>query len=383
MAIEVRVVSKATGGLKIINHIPPERPCRLEGRNGIGKSALVRLLLLISGVQPYPGQPASWQSLRKLVGETEITITGLSGKHSSATVRLTPDAWPEERPPESIGNWLGVLTLDGEEMPAQRLFELLDVVHLTGTERLIDTLKQQSGRLAVDLSDVADRLNALEAQRAELGELADQLHFISPREADSERQRSEQVAAERRQVEADLHAAQPVADDLSRATALTALVETGDAAEHQRRLQELREALQVARQRLETAEANHDDAIAALGKGTAAQREVARRERRLGAIGKAMERLSGASRGIGSAPGIPADPDRRRSCSTRRSKRRWTMRSGQRSSASGACRSRPLVITGPRPRTACSTTCASSSTMLSRPVWDPRSWPGSTTRRSR
>jgi hypothetical protein len=312
MAIEVRVVSKATGGLKIINHIPPERPCRLEGRNGIGKSALVRLLLLISGVQPYPDQPASWQSLRKLVGETEITITGLSCKHSSATVRLTPDAWPEERPPESIGNWLGVLTLDGQEMPAQRLFELLDVVHVTGTERLIDTLRQQSRRLAVDLSDVADRLNALEAQRAELGELADQLHLISPREADSERQRSEQAAAERRQVEADLHAAQPVAEDLSRATALTALVETGDAAEHQRRLQELRQALQVARQRLETAEANHDDAIAALGKGTAAQREVGRRERRLGAIGKAMGRLLARQEELGGrleSLQIPIDVD--------------------------------------------------------------------------
>jgi hypothetical protein len=290
MALEVRVESAATGGLKIIDHIPPQRPCRLEGRNGVGKSALVRLLVLISGVQPYPGQKAPWRSLRTLVGQTVITINGLSGEHSSATVRLTPDDWPRE-PPKSIGKWLGALTLDGDEVPVQRLFELLDIVHLSGTERLIDTLKQQSGRLAVALSDVADRLNDLDDQRAELGELAEQLHFISPREAESERTRWEQVTTERRQVEADLRTAQPVADDLSRATALTALVETGDAAEHQRRLQELREELQGARHRLEAAEANHDDAVTALGKGTVAQREVAKRERRLGTIGKTMDGL--------------------------------------------------------------------------------------------
>jgi hypothetical protein len=311
MALEVRVESAATGGLKIIDHIPPQRPCRLEGRNGIGKSSLIRLLVLISGVQPYPGQPAPWRSLRNLVGQTVITINGLSGEHSSATVQLTPDVWPD-KPSESIGDWLGVLALDGEEAPVQRLFELLDVVHLTGTERLIDTLKQQSGRLATALSDVAARLNDLDDQRAELGELAEQLHFISPREAGSERARLEQVAAERRQVEADLQTTQPVANDLSRATALRALVETGDAAEHQRRLQELREALEAARRRLEAAEANHNDAVTALGKGTAAQRQVAKLERRLGTIGKKMDGLLARQEELGArleSLEIPTDVD--------------------------------------------------------------------------
>src|SRR5690242_8893487 len=107
MTLEVRVDSAAIGGLQIIDRIPPLRPCRLEGRNGIGKSALVRLLVLISGVQPYPGQPAPWRSLRTLVGRTVITINGLSGEHSSATVQLTPDDWPEQ-PSELIGEWLGV-----------------------------------------------------------------------------------------------------------------------------------------------------------------------------------------------------------------------------------------------------------------------------------
>jgi hypothetical protein len=290
LTLEIRVESAASGGLKIINHIPPQRPCRLEGRNGIGKSALIRLLVLVSGVQPYPGQPGPWRSLRNLIGSTVITIEGLTGEHSSARIQLTPDIWPPD-PLETIGDWLGVLTLDGTLTPLQRLFELLDIVHLSGTERLADTLKQQTGRLAVALSEVAHRLNAIDNQRAELGELEEQLQFVSTREADSERLQQERATAERRQLQETLQAAKLVVDDLSRATALTALVETGDAAEHQRQLQELRPELETARQRLQAAEAKHEKAVAALAKGTAAQRQVAQFERRLGTIKKSMDGL--------------------------------------------------------------------------------------------
>lgn len=290
MTLEVRVDSKATGGLQIIGHIPPERPCRLEGRNGIGKSALVRLLVLISGVQPYAGEPGPWRSLRNLIGPTVITIEGLVGECSTAKIQLTPDAWPTD-PLEKIDDWLGVLTLDGESAPIQRLFELLDVVHLSGTERLLDTLKQQTGRLAAALSHMAARLNAIDDQRAELGAIAEQLQFASPREAERERERREQALAELRRVQEAQRATKPVADDLSRATALTALVETGDAAEHQRRLQELRTGLVSARDILQLAETKHEEAVAALAKGTVAQRRVARLERQLGTIKKTMDGL--------------------------------------------------------------------------------------------
>jgi hypothetical protein len=311
VTLEVRVESAATGGLKIINHIPPERPCRLEGRNGIGKSALVRLLVLISGVQPYRGEPAPWRSLRKLIGPTVIIIEGLSGEHSAARIQLTPNAWPTD-PVETIDDWLGVLMLDGKKAPVQSLFELLDIVHLSGTERLTDTLKQQTGRLAVALSDVALRLNAMDDQRAELGEVAEHLQFVSPREAASERTKWERAAADRRKVQDELQAAKPVADDLSRATALTALVETGDAAEHQRQLQELRPELEAARHRLQAAEAIHNKAVAALAKGTAAQRQAAKVERQLGAIKKTMDSLLARQEELGAqleSLQIPTDAD--------------------------------------------------------------------------
>lgn len=309
MALEVRVVSAAGGGLKIIDHIPPVRPCRLEGQNGIGKSALVRLLLLLSGRQPYSGEAAPWRSLKALIGPTSVTITGLTGSFASATVQLTPRLWPAT-PDEEIGDWLGVLTLDGLERPIGLLFDLLSVVHLSGTERLLDTLNQQSGRLAVALGDVRACLDALDTQRAELGELAEALEFVSPAAAAAERARWEQVSSDRRELEGRLAQTRPRSEDLSRASALSALVERGDAAEHQRKLQDLRTDLEAARLRLRAAESNHDGAISALAEGSKAQRELAKIERRLGAIGRARAALAARQEELGSlleSLSIPAD----------------------------------------------------------------------------
>jgi len=219
-----------------------------------------------------------------------ITVDGLSGDVSSAIVRLTPDHWPAQ-PPAQIGEWLGELTLDGQEAPIERLFHLLDVIHLSGTERLIDTLKQQTGRLASDLTEVKEQLNGLESQRAELGELAEQLQFASPGQAASEGALREEVAAERRQAESELRTARPLFEDLNRANALTAMVQTGDAAEHQHRLRELRQELDSAKRRLNAAETNHSKAVAALGRGTTAQRRVAKVEGQLSSIAKTAENL--------------------------------------------------------------------------------------------
>src|SRR6266702_1905516 len=50
-------------GLRLIEEIPDQRLCRLEGRNGIGKTMAVRLLELVTGGQPYAGLDLTWQSL--------------------------------------------------------------------------------------------------------------------------------------------------------------------------------------------------------------------------------------------------------------------------------------------------------------------------------
>lgn len=309
MALEVQVASAATGGLRIIGHIPAVRPCRLEGRNGIGKSALIRLLLLLSGRQPYPGEDAPWLSLKRLIGPTSITISGLTGSYSSATVRLTPDMWPAT-PDEKIGDWLGVLTLDGQVSPVETLFDMLSVVHVSGTEKLADTLNQQSGRLASALRDVRARLDALDIQRAELGEIAEVLNFVSPKSAASERARREEVSHDRREVGARLAQTRSRSEDLHRAAALAALVQRGDAAEHQQELQVARTQLEAARSRLKVAQDRHDTAVLTLARGSQAQREVAKIERRLGVIGRALATLSARQEELGvllERLSIPAD----------------------------------------------------------------------------
>ena len=290
MALEIRVESAASGGLKIIDHIPAERPCRLEGRNGIGKSALIRVLVLLGGQQPYRLDPASWRSLRDLIGPTVINIEGLVGGQRSARVQLTPETWPTV-PEEVIGDWLGSLELDAQVEPISKLFDLFSVVHLSGTERLADTLSEQQGRLGVALAGVAEKLDALNDQRAELGEVAELLRFASPNEIDAERATLRDLVVERTEVKEQLEVAKPLTDDLQRAHSLQVLVAAGDAAEHAQRLADLRVELETARGRLTEAERNRNAAVSDLDKGSKAQKEAAKLERRLGILQKEEDEL--------------------------------------------------------------------------------------------
>lgn len=312
MALEVTVRSEASGGLELIEHIPSIRPCRLEGRNGVGKSALIRLLLLLSGEQPYRADPASWRSLRSLIGPTEVTIDGLEGEHSVATVRLTPDEWPRDRVPLEIGEWLGDLTLDGETVPIENLFTVFHVVHLSGTERLADTLTQQTERVALSLAEIETRLDALTDERVAVGKLTDDLRFLSPETANLEGSQLETAIERRRQIVKQLEENRPKAEDLARAYALAVMVESGGAAEHERKVQDLRKELEDARVRSERAENARDAAVAALDKGSTAQQQVAKRERRLGTIQKSMDKLLARQEELGArldALGIKAGTD--------------------------------------------------------------------------
>lgn len=290
MALEVHLESAAGGGLKVIEDIPGIRPCRLEGRNGIGKSALIRLLRLVSGQQPYATEPAAWQSLRRLVGPTVITVSGLEGPASSATVRLTPERWPED-PKDEIGDWLGELTLGGADAPVEDLFKLFHVIHLSGTERLADTLTQHQTRLHVDLADTMGRLEDLYEQRADLGEVLAILVDVSPRQATLEHERLLRAADERRRLSEQLSTVQPRMEDLGRASLFQTLLDGGSVAEDESRLKSLREDLQKARDRAAAAESAHEAAIADLARGSKAQREVAKRERKLNTVERNLDRL--------------------------------------------------------------------------------------------
>lgn len=299
MAIEINLESHARGGLRLINHVPADRPCRLEGKNGIGKSALVRLLVLMSGVQPFLHEPGTWRSLKALVGPTVITITGMQGLYSTARLRLTPQKWPEE-PSLRIGGWLGDLEVDGAAAPASELFAHLDLVHLVGTERLSDTLNQQYARLGTALRETQASLRALEDQRAELGAIAQELEEASPGAAEQERAALLRSQFERHQLADQVAALAPRVDDLLHATALRALLDTGDAAAQEERLNDLRRALEAARTALAMSENQHETAVAALNKGTKAQRDAAKIERSLRGLGKKLDQLATRQAALGS-----------------------------------------------------------------------------------
>lgn len=290
MTLEVRVEPAVAGGLRVIGHLPAIRPCRLEGRNGIGKSALVRVLVLISGNQPYPGDTGAWRSLRALVGPTTVTIHGLAGSFSTARVALTPDRWPAD-PSMEIGEWLGTVRLDGEPASVAALTSALDVVHLTGTEKLQDTLQHQYPRLAVATTEISRRLSELETKRAELGELCEELARVSPRSAAVERASSDEATQQRQQIAQQLRTAAPRAEDLTKAAGLQALLDSGDAAEHQEKLKELRSRLDLVRGGLPDAEAKHDAAVAALEAGSGAQQQAAKLERKFRALNRKQDQL--------------------------------------------------------------------------------------------
>ncbi|MFG1975518.1 hypothetical protein ACGFJC_39825 [Nonomuraea fuscirosea] len=309
MTIEVNVESHSRGGLRLINNIPADRPCRLEGKNGIGKSALVRLLVLMSGVQPYQHEPGAWRSLKTLVGPTIVTISGMQGTFSNARLQLTPELWPE-KPSHVVGDWLGVLELDGVTKPASKLFAHLDVVHLVGTERLSDTLSQQYARLGTSLRETQASLRTLEDQRAELGVIAEELVEASPRTAEEERTALLRSQSESHQLSQQIEALAPKADDLLKATALRALIDTGDAAAQEQRLNDLRKELEAARAAHSTSETQHEAAVAALNKGTKAQRDAAKIERKLRTLDKELDRLAARQAAMGSrleAVGVASD----------------------------------------------------------------------------
>jgi len=289
MALEVTVTGSPSGGLKVIKYIPSLRPCRLEGRNGIGKSALIRLLRLVSGSQPYLDEPASWASMRRLVGPITITFRGLAGAATEAAIRLTPDLWPE-RPTETIGEWVGELTLDGQPTPVAELFDLLDVVHVSGTERLADTLAQQTGRLHRSISMVNARLSSLYDARADLGELAERLLQASPGQDGADRAQRKVAQAQLSDVADRLGRARPRADDLTEASMFAAMVEGGSVAEHQAKLKGLQQQLEEARQRVRLADEAQAKALAELSQGNQAQKAIATRERKVQTLGRTLSK---------------------------------------------------------------------------------------------
>ncbi len=133
---------RASGGLAILPEVPDMPAVLIEGRNGIGKTILVHLLELISGVQPFAEHEKSWRSLRERLGPTTITLSGLKDDHE-LIVRFTPDRWPTEDVPLVIDSWLGEVLLDRAPAEVKDAQDLLWMERFAGNEDLDRTLRRR------------------------------------------------------------------------------------------------------------------------------------------------------------------------------------------------------------------------------------------------
>jgi hypothetical protein len=280
MPIEIEIDAHPAGGLRVIRHIPAVRPCRLEGRNGIGKTVAVRLLSLASGEQPYSDDEASWRSLRELIGQATIRFSGLVGVADEAVLTFTPAKWPTEVPLE-IGDWLGTLTLDGIPRPLSDLFSQLEVVHLSGTERLDSTIDRRRGTYQVALRETARRLRALEEQRLQLGEMAERVESLTPSQENRDLESRAQSDRQLRVVDTQRTALQARMKDLQRASTLNLLIEAGTDADREQEIAKVRAERADADRLIRKTQAELTAAVKELSQGSSIQKALATEERRL------------------------------------------------------------------------------------------------------
>ncbi|OBG51051.1 hypothetical protein A5669_27240 [Mycolicibacterium fortuitum] len=280
MTVDVTVDSKATGGLRLIPRIPAVRPCRLEGRNGIGKSAVIRLLLLASGQQPYLDDPGAWRSLKELVGETTVIVEGMTGRYVNAHLTFTPQLWPLD-PPSEIGDWLGRLMLDGNPQPLTEFFSCFSVAHLVGTERLSDTLDNQYTRFAAGLAETVAKLAQIDDARAELGEIDEALAKVSPRVVAAERAERAETEHTRKTLSATIKSQRLRVDDLQKATAIQALLDVNSDSGQGGELARLRQKRDETRSAVRELEAAVEAALVELARGNTAQQKAERAQRQL------------------------------------------------------------------------------------------------------
>lgn len=192
-------------GLRVIDEIPNIPTCMLEGQNGVGKTVAIQLLQLISGEIPeiFTTRPGLWASLRERLGTTSVQIDELQhGKQLKLT--FSPTQW-NEKPPDTVGEWLGVATIDGEPAKVADCSRLLSVIRIAGDEDLEDTLRRRVNILTAQFRSAASLVRSRGAQiETLLAGIVSDFQRIDPTdiEADEELLRSHEDKLDKAQVEA-------------------------------------------------------------------------------------------------------------------------------------------------------------------------------------
>lgn len=147
-------------GLRILPEIPDLRLCHIEGRNGIGKSLSVRLLLLACGHQPYSSTPLAWASLKEQL--TSCTIVCEASDQPAIEFVLTPTSWPQAAD-DLHDDDLGSVRIGGSAATFADARERIDVLRIAGDETLSDTLA----------ASLTERASSLEQATAPIEDVAD------------------------------------------------------------------------------------------------------------------------------------------------------------------------------------------------------------------
>ncbi|MBQ1035369.1 hypothetical protein [Micromonospora sp. C81] len=129
--MQIRIEAESRRGLRIIDEIPDIPLCRIEGYNGIGKTAAIKLLRLCAGDQPFAEHDQDWRSFREQLVKARVTVTGLQ---HAGTIEwlLDPSVWPME--PRPLEDRLGRIEVDGKRASYRDISTLFSVHHIIAAE---------------------------------------------------------------------------------------------------------------------------------------------------------------------------------------------------------------------------------------------------------
>lgn len=239
--MKIQIKAEPIGPLSILPELPDARLAILEGLNGIGKTLAVRLIqICTTGTPPYRTDSPAWVSLCSGLGAFRIQISGLKGGDAIEWVADTRE-WSGK---DEVSEFFERISINGKTSTIKDVRQLLAVHRLAGDETLIETLAQQADhaeslvtRWATRVASTTDgpiaRLEGLAASVVQLlGEWTLERHS---------------------QLVRDAHAAQASVTEAS-AGAEAASVKVGkltEAAELQRRLDQLRRTAPDLRQRID------------------------------------------------------------------------------------------------------------------------------------
>ena len=203
-------------GLQVIHQLQVGRLSRLEGYNGIGKSALVRLIQVCVGQHPYQFEPALWESFRDGVGTSRVVLTGIEGAERIEW-RLDASRWETEK--NTVNN-IGEIRIDGKDVTLVDVRRLLDVRTILGNEDLTRTLARKFARYRDDIHEITVVESPLRQRLSELDEL---LREAETALGEATRQDIAKVVAEESAAQSNLDTARKKAETSEKRLAAVAM----------------------------------------------------------------------------------------------------------------------------------------------------------------